>query len=475
LPTQQFEGPTLEAALTKVRAELGPDARITGAETVRSGGLGGFFAKERVEVTVEVPDAPTDAATAATPSVPAAPTMTSMASAPVSTEAAPVTTPMSILDLADSISDVEQDVAAAAIPEPHVSTESASFASVLRRIAGEADMAVAAQTAGDDSQRESSLLDERLGAAPMADDADGAAPPAAAFSGPNSKALAAFTALARRTTPAEATADDDVAPSEDTAPADDGNAAGSNMEITAEIGEELIDDDAVSLPVMSAPAIHVPSMALRVPSMALHRLGLPGALMPMSDEEDLYAALVDALARLPHVAPLPSTRGTVMAIVGKHDEALAVARQLAVETRTDRREIVLCGPTHDGATANGLLHLATADEAEEHRRSWRRRLRPTLVVVDAPISGSEQLWTNDVIGALEPHSVWGVADAGRKLEDVAVWVDEVGGIDALAVAGLDATTTPAAILQLGLPVAMVDGELACPELWADILMDRLAA
>ena len=452
MPTQQFEGPTLEAALTKVRAELGPDARITGAEKVRSGGLGGFFAKERVEVTVQVPDAPT---------VAAAPTAAAAPSAPVSTEAKRVSTPMSILDLADSISDVEQDVAAAAIPEPHVSTESASFASVLRRIAGEADLAVAAQTAGDDSEREPSLLDERLGAAPMADGADTATATGATFSGPNSKALAAFTALARRTPPAEATADDDV--------------AGSHVEITAEISEELIDDDAASMPVMSAPAIHVPSMALRVPSMALHRLGLPGSLMPMSDDEDLYAALVDALARLPHVASLPSTRGTVMAIVGKHDEALAVARQLAVETRTDRREIVLCAPTHDGATATGLLHLTTADEAEEHRRSWRRRLRPTLVVVDAPISAAGQLWTNDVIGALEPHSVWGVADAGRKLEDVAVWVDEVGGIDALAVAGIDSTTTPAAILQLGLPVAMVDGELACPELWADILMDRLAA
>src|SRR5204862_141627 len=94
----------------------------------------------------------------------------------------------------------------------------------------------------------------------------------------------------------------------------------------------------------------------------------------------------------------------------------------AVETRTDRREIVVCGSGTDRARSTGLLHLTSVDEAEEHRRSWRRRLRPTLVVIDAAISGGEQDWTNDLITALEPHSIWGVADAVDQIPDEGDWV-----------------------------------------------------
>ena len=62
MPTRQFDGPTLEAALEAVRAEVGSDAKILGAEKVRTGGIAGFFAKERFEVTVEVgePEAAAD-------------------------------------------------------------------------------------------------------------------------------------------------------------------------------------------------------------------------------------------------------------------------------------------------------------------------------------------------------------------------------------------------------------------------------
>ena len=51
-----LEGSDLEALMIRVRAELGPRARVVKAERVRSGGVGGFFAKERFELTVDVPD-----------------------------------------------------------------------------------------------------------------------------------------------------------------------------------------------------------------------------------------------------------------------------------------------------------------------------------------------------------------------------------------------------------------------------------
>src|SRR6185436_3556056 len=63
--------------------------------------------------------------------------------------------PASLLDLADSISDAEH-LSTGSAP---LSTEASSFASVLQRIAGEADVALAAQTA---------IEPPALGAAPFA-------------------------------------------------------------------------------------------------------------------------------------------------------------------------------------------------------------------------------------------------------------------------------------------------------------------
>jgi len=53
-----LEGPDLEELVEQVRQEFGSRARIVRAERVRSGGFAGFFARERFEVTVDVPDEP---------------------------------------------------------------------------------------------------------------------------------------------------------------------------------------------------------------------------------------------------------------------------------------------------------------------------------------------------------------------------------------------------------------------------------
>ena len=51
-----LEGDDLEHLLTRVRAEYGPDATVVRAERVRTGGIAGFFARERFELTIEVPE-----------------------------------------------------------------------------------------------------------------------------------------------------------------------------------------------------------------------------------------------------------------------------------------------------------------------------------------------------------------------------------------------------------------------------------
>ena len=50
-----LEGPDLPTLLEQIRTEYGAEARIVQAEKVRSGGVAGFFARERFNIQVEVP------------------------------------------------------------------------------------------------------------------------------------------------------------------------------------------------------------------------------------------------------------------------------------------------------------------------------------------------------------------------------------------------------------------------------------
>ena len=49
-----LEGSDLGDLLAEVRTQHGPAARVVRAERIRSGGVAGFFSKERYEVTVEM-------------------------------------------------------------------------------------------------------------------------------------------------------------------------------------------------------------------------------------------------------------------------------------------------------------------------------------------------------------------------------------------------------------------------------------
>ncbi len=65
-----LEGPAIEPLLQRVRSEHGSTARIIKAERVRVGGIAGFFAQERFEVTVQVQDVVEPPAPVASPPAP---------------------------------------------------------------------------------------------------------------------------------------------------------------------------------------------------------------------------------------------------------------------------------------------------------------------------------------------------------------------------------------------------------------------
>src|SRR4051812_38502261 len=54
--TKTYRGRTLEEVLPKIKAELGPDAEIVRQRSGLTGGVGGFFQRECVEVEARAPE-----------------------------------------------------------------------------------------------------------------------------------------------------------------------------------------------------------------------------------------------------------------------------------------------------------------------------------------------------------------------------------------------------------------------------------
>ena len=134
MPTRLLlEGGDLSELMVHVRAEFGPTARIVRAERVRTGGLAGFFARERYELTIDVPD---------TPARPAQSLLQRRGIAAVSTSggAGGIDALLAAADAADSGPDAgpgTTTVIPADVPEPRgprVSTGEEAFVSVLEQM-----------------------------------------------------------------------------------------------------------------------------------------------------------------------------------------------------------------------------------------------------------------------------------------------------------------------------------------------------
>ncbi|MDA8314196.1 MAG: hypothetical protein M0010_03335 [Actinomycetota bacterium] len=209
--------------------------------------------------------------------------------------------------------------------------------------------------------------------------------------------------------------------------------------------------------------------------------GVPDALIPSEVPEGELPQLQSVFCRLPTPPPLPRTSGGLVAVVGASardggalfgllemaSSVRPTAQAIAETLGSDTADIaVVCMRMPDRAVSSGLLARSPAEVAS-FAPGWRRD-KVGIASVYAPALGEDQHWAREVLRAMRPSSVIAVVSATTKPEDVARWVREIGGADALALVDVRRSCTPAAVLSIGIPVLSLDGEPATPPCWAGV-------
>ena len=425
MPTRLLlDGEDLPSLMLRVKAEMGPDARIVKAERIRTGGIAGFFAREHFELTVEVPETRRPHHPRLRP-----PEGTGYV---VPGDAAGIEALLAAADAAER-SGLHGDGAGTG------ATTWGPGAAAAAQVS----------TSGDTFARVLQSMREIVGPLPEA------APPSSPEAG-NADADAGDTGdgIGSGTAAADPAAEDVTT---DTAP------EGGGAEATVSADEDRAAADA------SAHADRPGSSV-----STLLELGIPTRLL--LGFTDLHASVpLSVLVRSFEPAPrLRLARGTVVAVVGEPGDALRTATQMAHRANMEAAEIVLAGDI--GPVPGHGRRLQTPVSVAR----FRSRLtgdKPTLVVIGVDPARDRWEESATLLDALDPDHAWAVLDARAKPVELRRWLRGVGArrpFDAIAAVRTFDAQAPGTVLNLGTPVGWVDGLPASPVVWASVLSERLA-
>lgn len=410
-----LEGTDLAELMAHVRAELGPQARVVRAERVRTGGIGGFFARERYEVTVDVPPPPV-ARPAALRAVPAGGLPALLAAADeadeVGTGAASVRPDGSDAEPADDgptfehVLEQVRAVTADPLPDPGLAAPPAARAL----------QAVVPRPAVPEPALVPPVLPEPR------EPADGFVP---------------------ATPPAAASADVPAAP--------------------AGVPVALVPSPA-GAPVGAGTA----DEGLRA---ALADIGVPADLL--TGERLTLSGVLDAVPAAP---PLPRGPGSVLVVLGAEDDADAAAGLLAERLRLPADAVRLAGTLPGRARGRGRTpgRMGTPEQVASWRAGASAAEHPWVVALTVGADPEDRAAARELLAACGADQVWAVLDARTRTADARRWLRSVAPrVDAVAMRGLLDTAEPGAALALGIPVAWIDGVPATPVAWAAALSQAL--
>jgi len=471
---KSFEGPDVQLLLDRIRTELGPGAKIDGAEKIRVGGVLGFFAKEHYRVVVEVPEMVETSGPAPAPLV-SDPTNSRLSRRSRRKTEAAEQSRAQAMPVGESIDWSEPAPAAAMAP------------------AETTDVFSAMAEATDDVNDVGALAPSPVAATPVpvgteAPAVDGdispglvAEPVPESFDAVLTRVANTLEAPGRGNGPGHHAGGGHGAGGPAPAPAGEPEFTGDDVGDTpADIGDTPagIASGAALFLAGTTPATNGAPAAHDGMAEALRRAGLDEAMVrPLSEGlshgAGLGALLLEAFGGLVPAPAVPRLAGSLLVVVGPCTGARRLAAAVAAEIDIDPVAVPYASRDAGAfAVVTGTLLVRSVEDATERAPGWRRS-QPAVVVVDAPVTTGERTWAGHVIAALRPTAVWGVVDATAKTEDIVVWARALGGLDALALDNLDATVSPAAALATGIPVARLNGQPATAARWAATIVDRV--
>ncbi|WP_246595169.1 hypothetical protein [Actinoplanes auranticolor] len=500
-----LEGPAIEPLLAQVRDEYGSSVRIISADKVRSGGFGGFFAKQHYELSVEVPDTEERREMPRPqPAVEGPPHTLEqlLARAESGDRIAPDDDPVVTDRLTGMGAGMGDADAAVGRPAPGAggpggagraaADPGAAFAELMaglekadtnpwvrpspRPQAAEADrtdgptvrpfrpaQATGSPVNGGPSARQQPTvpsLAELMGGLGVN---DGPAFPTNA---------AANRAAQNPAPPRTAAAAYGLVP---TSPAPAGNGlaetlAGLGLGVPATAPARTVHATTTAQPPAVMRQFHGDPV-----QQNLMKVGMPEEMAAQIVGGDTYAGVLSVLASRPAAPAVPDAPGEILVLCGDLDHALPIGRKLCEQAGIDQAHLMLGGPTAAGTGMHSSRVLGDPPAAAAKAERLQSADHAWIVVVDAPVGGTDPIRVSDMCDALGATAVWAVVDATRKTADTARHLRTLGEVEALVVHSVDITSDPATVLGLDLPIVSLDGKPATPHAWAAMLCARIAA
>ncbi|WP_433827450.1 hypothetical protein ACQP2E_36190 [Actinoplanes sp. CA-015351] len=541
MPTRVLlEGPTIEPLLAQVRDEYGSSVKIISADKVRSGGIGGFFAKQHYELSVEVPDSTEDSDDMAQQTVagnnpnnferlleqaesqdrvttepgmaPDARAQREGRTAGLGDTGAAFADLMAGLDVASHAGGASPPAVAARSRQAEAHQETPTVRPFRPAAAGGAAMnrplpAALPSVPSFPARAAAPKEPPRPPAAPMpptgytpriAQVSPGAqispAPMTSAsmtsapmphMPEPVAPIRTAMSAQARTATPTPLrTSEPSAVPPRAATAAPFSPAPVRSAAEVYGLEETPEPVSPAAPPVASAPPAPAPVVAPAPISRSgdmdpvqrnLMTVGMPEEMARKITGGDTYAGVLSVLAARPSAPAIPDGPGEILVLAGEVHTTMPIAKQLLEQVHVDQSHLLLAGPSTAGTGLHSSRLISSRSAAESRADKLQSSDHSWIVVIDAPVGGTDPFWVNDMCDALGATALWAVVDATRKTADTARHLRGLGDVESLVVHSVELTSDPASVLGLDVPIFSLDGKPATPHAWAAMLCARIAA
>jgi hypothetical protein len=204
-------------------------------------------------------------------------------------------------------------------------------------------------------------------------------------------------------------------------------------------------------------------------------VGMPEAMARQITGGDTYAGVLSVLAARPSAPGIPDGPGEILVLAGDLSLGVPVARHLLDQIEVPENHLLLAAQSTAGTGLHSSRLISTPEAAESRAEKLHSAESAWIVVMDAPVGGTDPIWVNEMCDAIGATALWAIVDATRKTADTARHLRTLGEVESLVVHSVELTADPASVLGLDLPIYSLDGKPATPHAWAAMLCARIAS